>query len=141
MNCTHVFVTWTITLNIRHLHRQIYTNFLHNIIPILQKLPSSCIKAFDINLFFFLQKEIKGGLKTQKVEFTYPARSGVTVLQSFSISVVPGHTLALAGSSGSGKSSVISLIERFYDPTACSILFDGKDIRELNIFWYLIRLV
>ena len=72
----------------------------------------------------------------QKVEFTYPARPGATVLQSFSISVVPGHTLALVGPSGSGKSSAISLIERFYDPTAGSILFDGTDIRELNIFWY-----
>ena len=83
-----------------------------------------------------VQKEIKGALKRQKVEFTYPARPGVTVLQSFSISVVPGHTLALVGPSGSGKSALISLIERFYDPTAGSILFDGTDIPELNISWY-----
>ena len=88
------------------------------------------------DLCFILQKEIKGCLKMKKVEFTYPARQGVTVLKSFSISVVPGHTLALVGPSGSGKSSVISLIERFYDPTAGSILFDGTDIRELNISWY-----
>ena len=96
MNCTHVFVTWTLILNIRNLHRQIYTHFLHNIIPVYKNY----LLALKHSKFI-LQKEIKGGLKMQNVEFIYSARLGVTVLQSFSISFVPGHTLALVGS---GKS-------------------------------------
>ena len=74
----------------------------------------------------------------QDIQFIYPARPGVTVLQSFNILVSPGKTLALVGPSGSGKSTVVSLFERFYDPTAAAggILFDGTDIRELNISWY-----
>ena len=90
--------------------------------------------SYDILLH--IQREVKGGLKMQDIQFIYPARPGVTVLQSFNISVSPGKTLALVGPSGSGKSTVISLIERFYDPTAGSILFDGTDICELNISWY-----
>ena len=72
----------------------------------------------------------------EDIKFIYPARPGVTVLQSFDTSVSPGKTLALVGPSGSGKSTVISLIERFYDPTAGCVLFDGTDIRDLNISWY-----
>ena len=85
---------------------------------------------------FLKQENVKGSVKMQDIQFIYPARPGVTVLQSFNISVSPSKTLALVGPSGSGKSTVISLIERFYDPTAGSILFDGTDIRELNISWY-----
>ena len=72
----------------------------------------------------------------EDIKFIYPARPGVTVLQSFDTSVSPGKTLAFVGPSGSGKSTVISLIERFYDPTAGCVRFDGTDIRDLNISWY-----
>ena len=44
--------------------------------------------------------------------------------------------MALVGSSGSGKSSVVSLLERFYDPLAGAILLDGVDIRRYNLVWY-----
>ena len=51
-----------------------------------------------------------------KVEFKYPARPNVPVLQGLNLSVKPGQTLALVGPSGCGKSTVVSLLERFYDP-------------------------
>ena len=50
-------------------------------------------------------------------------------------SVKPGQTLALVGTSGSGKSTVVSLIERFYDPDAGSLALDGSDLRDLNLHW------
>ena len=50
------------------------------------------------------------------MEFEYPARPNVPVLQGLNLSVKPGQTLALVGPSGCGKSTVVSLMERFYDP-------------------------
>jgi ABC-type bacteriocin/lantibiotic exporter with double-glycine peptidase domain len=46
-----------------------------------------------------------------------------------------GKTVALVGESGSGKSTVVGLIERFYDPAAGAVLLDGRDIRTLNVRW------
>ena len=62
------------------------------------------------------QAKIDGQVSLEKVEFKYPARPNVPVLQGLSLSVKPGQTLALVGPSGCGKSTVVSLMERFYDP-------------------------
>lgn len=59
----------------------------------------------------------------------------VTVLQGFSLNISAGSTVAIVGASGSGKSTVIALIERFYDPTAGSVHLDGYDLRSLNLRW------
>ena len=56
-------------------------------------------------------------------------------MQNINIHIEPGQTLALVGSSGSGKSTIISLTERFYDPTAGGLLLDGIDFRDFNITW------
>jgi ATP-binding cassette subfamily B (MDR/TAP) protein 1 len=53
----------------------------------------------------------------------------------FSLHVAAGKTTALVGSSGSGKSTVVQLIERFYDPLAGSVLLDGRDLRSLPLRW------
>ena len=71
----------------------------------------------------------------QEVNFKYPSRPDVLVLQGLNLSVSPGKTLALVGPSGCGKSTVVSLIERFYDPTDGHLTMDGKDLRDLNIRW------
>ena len=55
--------------------------------------------------------------------------------KSVSSSPLTGKTLALVGSSGSGKSTVVGLIERFYDPHAGAVLLDGIDIRKLKLSW------
>eukprot|EP00897_Mesotaenium_endlicherianum_P008509 jgi/Mesen1/7687/ME000405S06976 len=78
---------------------------------------------------------IKGHIELRGVRFAYPARPDVTVFADFSLAVRAGHTVALVGASGSGKSSVVSLIERFYDPQAGTVLLDGRDIRTLNLRW------
>ena len=63
-----------------------------------------------------IQAKIDGQVSLEKVEFKYPARPNVPVLQGLSLSVKPGQTLALVGPSGCGKSTVVSLMECFYDP-------------------------
>jgi len=57
------------------------------------------------------------------------------VFADFSLRVPAGKTVALVGSSGSGKSTVVGLIERYYDPAAGCVTLDGLDLRTLNIQW------
>ncbi|KAL2644761.1 hypothetical protein R1flu_012348 [Riccia fluitans] len=80
-------------------------------------------------------KHLRGRIEFKAVIFRYPSRPTVPVLQGLSFVLKPGKTLALVGGSGSGKSTVISLIERFYDPLSGSILIDGVEIQALNITW------
>jgi len=86
----------------------------------------------------------QGGLKPEKVigeitledvKFSYPSRLDVPILKGLSINFPAGKTAALVGASGSGKSTIVSLIERFYDPTSGTVKLDGVDLRELNIKW------
>ncbi|CAA7390833.1 unnamed protein product [Spirodela intermedia] len=78
---------------------------------------------------------VTGHVELKNVDFEYPSRPDVPVLRNFSLSVAAGKTLALVGSSGSGKSTVVSLMERFYDPTSGQVLLDGHDIRTLKLRW------
>ena len=57
------------------------------------------------------------------------------MFRNFNLTVPAGRTVALVGESGSGKSTVIGLIERFYDPVSGQVLLDGVDIRGLNLRW------
>ena len=79
--------------------------------------------------------DVKGGLTFRGVRFAYPTRLESLVFNGFSLDVEPGKTVALVGPSGGGKSTIVSLIERFYDPTGGSISLDGVDLRNLNVSW------
>ncbi|HET7088956.1 MAG TPA: ABC transporter ATP-binding protein [Anaerolineae bacterium] len=75
---------------------------------------------------------IQGRLEFKHVTFRYPG--GVTpVLSDVSFAAQPGQTIALLGATGSGKSSIINLIPRFYDPTGGAITIDGNDLRDVTI--------
>ncbi|PSS23647.1 ABC transporter B family member 1 like [Actinidia chinensis var. chinensis] len=78
---------------------------------------------------------VTGQVELKNVNFSYPSRLEVTILRNFSLTVPSGKTIALVGSSGSGKSTVVSLIERFYDPTSGQVLLDGHDIKTLKLRW------
>jgi ABC-type multidrug transport system fused ATPase/permease subunit len=67
------------------------------------------------------------------VSFNYPSRPDFTVLQNVNFKVHPGETVALVGSSGSGKTTIASLILRFYDPTSGSIVIDGVDTKSISL--------
>lgn len=78
---------------------------------------------------------IQGALEFFGVNFTYPTREDVQVLTNFNLSIKPGQTVALVGSSGCGKSTIVNLIQRFYDPDAGQVLLDGNNIKDLNLNW------
>jgi len=73
----------------------------------------------------------KGGIKFNNVSFAY--QDNKTVLNSINLDITPGETIALVGSTGSGKTTIIQLIARFYNPTQGSITIDGVDINDFDI--------
>ncbi|XP_021892726.1 ABC transporter B family member 1-like [Carica papaya] len=92
--------------------------------------------AIDRNSDSGLQLESVSGLvELKNVDFSYPSRPDIRILNNFSLTVPAGKTIALVGSSGSGKSTVVSLIERFYDPSSGQVLLDGHDIKTLKLRW------
>lgn len=81
-------------------------------------------------------KSVRGAIDFRNVTFAYPTRMEATIFNGFTLHVKPGSTVALVGPSGSGKSSAVALLERFYDCASGSISLDGVDIRRLNVRWW-----
>lgn len=77
--------------------------------------------------------KVYGKVEFKNVSFAYPGSSGLFVIDNLSIDVEPGETLAILGATGSGKSSMVNLIPRFYDPSQGEILLDGYNLKDLNI--------
>ncbi|KAM3340523.1 putative ABC transporter B family member 8 [Capsicum galapagoense] len=83
-----------------------------------------------------IRTKMTGRIEMKKVDFTYPGRPDRLVLHEFSLEVKAGTSIGLVGKSGCGKSTVIALIQRFYDADKGSLKIDGVDIRLLDIGWY-----
>uniref|UniRef100_A0A674I817 ATP-binding cassette sub-family B member 5 n=1 Tax=Terrapene triunguis TaxID=2587831 RepID=A0A674I817_9SAUR len=79
---------------------------------------------------------IKGTLEFNNVQFSYPSRPDVQVLKGLTLKIDCGQTVALVGSSGCGKSTMVQLLQRFYDPQEGVITVDGHDIKSLNLRHY-----
>ncbi|CAB4016568.1 multidrug resistance 1-like [Paramuricea clavata] len=77
----------------------------------------------------------EGFVEFKDVTFRYPFRQDVKVLRGFNLTVEQGKTVALVGSSGCGKSTAVSLIQRLYDVEMGSVLVDGNDVKSLNVSW------
>ncbi|XP_004495863.1 ABC transporter B family member 21-like [Cicer arietinum] len=80
-------------------------------------------------------EDIQGEIELKDVYFSYPARPEELIFNGFSLHISSGTTAALVGQSGSGKSTVISLVERFYDPHAGEVLIDGINLKEFQLRW------
>jgi ATP-binding cassette, subfamily B, multidrug efflux pump len=77
---------------------------------------------------------LQGSVRFEKVSFAYgKSQKMVRVLHQVDFEALPGQVIALLGPTGSGKSTIISLIPRFYDPTAGRVLIDGHDIRQVTV--------
>ncbi len=79
-----------------------------------------------------IKDRIKGAIEFENVSFTYP-HTGITALRDISFSVVPGQTLAIIGTTGSGKSTIANLICRLYDVSSGMIKIDGHDLRDYDL--------
>ena len=79
------------------------------------------------------ETETRGYLEFDNVTFAYPGETENPVLHNISFKTKPGETIAFIGSTGSGKSSLVNLIPRFYDVTLGKILVDGVDVRDYNL--------
>ncbi|XP_042533197.1 mitochondrial potassium channel ATP-binding subunit isoform X2 [Dipodomys spectabilis] len=79
--------------------------------------------------------QLRGAVTFENVSFSYPCRPGFEVLTDFTLTLPPGKIVALVGQSGGGKTTVASLLERFYDPTAGVVMLDGYDLRTLDPSW------
>lgn len=79
-----------------------------------------------------LAEPVRGEIAFDGVHFRYPTRPNHAALDGVSFGIRPGETVALVGPSGAGKTTVIQLLERFYDPDRGRVLFDGHDLRALS---------
>ncbi|KAI9721332.1 MAG: GTPase-activating protein [Chrysothrix sp. TS-e1954] len=78
-------------------------------------------------------ERVEGTLELRNVKHIYPSRPEVVVMEDVSLLVPASKTTALVGSSGSGKSTIVGLVERFYDPVGGQVLLDGVDVRDMNL--------
>ncbi|WBW75142.1 leptomycin transmembrane transporter Pmd1 [Schizosaccharomyces osmophilus] len=78
-------------------------------------------------------QHLNGEIELKNIKFVYPTRPEVVVLNNFSLLCPAGRITALVGASGSGKSTIVGLVERFYDPIAGQVMVDGEDLRDLNV--------
>ena len=86
--------------------------------------------------------KLNGEIEFRNVNFAYPQRSDAQVFHNLSLKITPGSTVAFVGSSGSGKSTVIQLVERFYDPMAgkgnkndASVRLDNVSLKKIDVRW------
>ncbi|MBR2305314.1 MAG: ABC transporter ATP-binding protein [Ruminococcus sp.] len=75
----------------------------------------------------------RGAVSFKNVSFSYPGTIGRPVIENLSLDIKPGESLAILGATGSGKSSLVNLIPRFYDPTEGSVSVDGTDVKEFSL--------
>ncbi|EQB43263.1 ABC transporter [Colletotrichum gloeosporioides Cg-14] len=80
-------------------------------------------------------QNVIGNIDFENVSFTYPMRPDTRVLDNYSLHIPAGKTTALVGASGSGKSTIVGLLERWYNPASGTITLDGRPIEQLNLQW------
>uniref|UniRef100_K3WT79 Uncharacterized protein n=1 Tax=Globisporangium ultimum (strain ATCC 200006 / CBS 805.95 / DAOM BR144) TaxID=431595 RepID=K3WT79_GLOUD len=76
-----------------------------------------------------------GAIQAVNIHFAYPSRPNAQILSNYSVKISPGQKVAFVGSSGGGKSTLVALLERFYDPARGALYLDGHDVKTLNVKW------
>lgn len=80
-------------------------------------------------------ERVEGTVELKNIKMIYPSRAEVVVMQDVNLKVPAGKTTALVGASGSGKSTIVGLVERFYDPVGGEVYLDGHEVSKLNLRW------
>lgn len=80
-------------------------------------------------------KQCLGDIELKGITYYFPTRPETLVLNNFSLAAKRGQSIAIVGPSGGGKSTVVQLVERFYDVFSGIVMVDGKDVKELNVAW------
>src|ERR1700760_3958270 len=80
-------------------------------------------------------ENLEGTIELRNVKHIYPSRPEVVVMDGVSLLVPAGKQTALVGASGSGKSTIVGLVERFYDPVGGEVFLDGVNIQQINLHW------
>lgn len=101
------------------------------ILEVIKRVPTIDSSNMDGQVL----ERVAGEVEFRNVEFAYPSRLDNMVFRGFSLRVPAGQTVALVGGSGSGKSTAIALLERFYDPAGGEIMVDGVDVKRLQLKW------
>ncbi|KAF0714414.1 hypothetical protein As57867_003868, partial [Aphanomyces stellatus] len=102
----------------------------------IDRVPTvNCAPSADDTTTKTTLPSVKGAIEFKNVRFAYPSRPDALIYNDYSLKIPSGATVALVGASGSGKSTAIALLERFYDPLQGRVLLDGVDIRTLNVQW------
>ncbi|CAA3033512.1 ABC transporter B family member 15-like [Olea europaea subsp. europaea] len=101
------------------------------IMEVIKRVP----KIDSDNLEGQILQKVSGEVEFKHVQFAYPSRPESTILKDFDLKIPAGKTVALVGGSGSGKSTVVALLQRFYDPLGGEILLDGVKIDKLQLKW------
>ena len=101
----------------------------------LKVIESKSLITLDHEGIVIEPSNFKGKIEFRDVVFEYESRRGRTVLDHLSFLMEPGTSLALVGPSGSGKSSIISLLQNFYLPLSGTILIDGIELEKLDKNW------
>lgn len=78
---------------------------------------------------------VQGNVELRNIKHIYPSRPEVVVMEDVNLLIPAGKSTALVGASGSGKSTIVGLVERFYDPVGGSVYIDGHDVKDLNLCW------
>jgi ATP-binding cassette subfamily B (MDR/TAP) protein 1 len=78
---------------------------------------------------------VEGNVELRNIRHIYPSRPEVVIMEDVSLVIPAGKTTALVGASGSGKSTIVGLVERFYDPVGGSVFLDGHNVQDLNLRW------
>ncbi|CEP15949.1 hypothetical protein [Parasitella parasitica] len=101
----------------------------YKIFATIDRIPDIDVDAKD----GIVLESIRGDIEFKNVMFNYPTRPDVTILNKLSLTIKSGTTVAFVGLSGSGKSTTVQLVQRFYDPFSGSISLDGHDLKTLNV--------
>lgn len=101
------------------------------ILEVINRVP----KIDSDNMEGQVLENVFGEVQFEHVEFAYPSRPESIIFRDFCLKIPSGRTVALVGGSGSGKSTVISLLQRFYDPLGGEIRLDGVAIDKLQLKW------